>query len=150
MLFFSSYGKNAWLLLTCLKACDWSRHIFGAGASPRPLTQKVAMSPSSTVHGGQHNAKYDMWMSSCYCTQHSWLAKFGVLCLNQLVSGRRRQKMGGSFPASRARISVSRLTTGISQINESLYDDIPSTFFLPSINAHSFISWLKLLLFSSR
>ena len=30
--FFSSYGKC--LLLTSLKACDWSGHIFGASASP--------------------------------------------------------------------------------------------------------------------
>ena len=32
------------------------------------------MSPSSTVHGGQHDTKYG-----------SWLTTFGVLCLNQLV-----------------------------------------------------------------
>ena len=43
-------------LLTSLKACDWSGHIFGASASPRSLTKKLAMSPSCTavVHGGQH------------------------------------------------------------------------------------------------
>ena len=32
-------------------------HIFGASASPRSLTKKLAMSPS-IVHGGQHDAKY--------------------------------------------------------------------------------------------
>ena len=26
-----------------------------------------------------------MWHSSCYCMRHSWLTKFGVICLNQLV-----------------------------------------------------------------
>ena len=49
---------NAGLLLTSLKACDWSGHVFGAGASPRSLTKKLAMSPSSTVDGGQHDTKY--------------------------------------------------------------------------------------------
>ena len=29
---------NAYLLLTSLKVCDWSGHIFGASASPRSLT----------------------------------------------------------------------------------------------------------------
>ena len=48
---------NAYPLLTSLKVCDWSGHIFGASASPRSLTKKLAMSPSSTVHGGQHDTK---------------------------------------------------------------------------------------------
>ena len=43
--------------LTSLKVCDWSGLIFGASANPRPL-QKMAMSPSSIVHGGQHDTKY--------------------------------------------------------------------------------------------
>ncbi|CAM9670724.1 unnamed protein product [Laminaria digitata] len=34
-----------------------SGHIFGASASPRPLTKYVAMSPSSVVHGGQYDTK---------------------------------------------------------------------------------------------
>ena len=50
---------NAYQYLTFLKVCDWSGHIFGASASPRSLTKKkLAMSPSSTVHGGQHDTKY--------------------------------------------------------------------------------------------
>ena len=49
---------NAYLLLTSLKVCDWSGHIFGASASPRSLIKKMAMSPSSSVHGGQHDNKY--------------------------------------------------------------------------------------------
>ena len=48
---------NAHLLLTSLKVCDWSGHIFGASASPRSLTKKLAMSPSSTVHGGQDDTE---------------------------------------------------------------------------------------------
>ena len=53
------YG-NTWLLLTSLKACDWSGHIFGASASLGSLAKKnwPRMSPSSTVHGGQHDTKY--------------------------------------------------------------------------------------------
>ena len=49
---------NAWLLMTFLKACDGSGHIFGASASHRSSTKKLAMSPSSTVHGGQHDTKH--------------------------------------------------------------------------------------------
>ena len=49
--------------MTSVKVCDWSGHLFGVrSASPRPLTKKLAMSPSSTVHGGQHDSKY------CYVT----------------------------------------------------------------------------------
>ena len=46
------------------------------------------MSPSSPVHGGQHDTKYlvpGMWQSSCYCMRNSWLTKSGVSYLNQLV-----------------------------------------------------------------
>ena len=60
--FFSSHSKClsiiAYLLLTSLKVCDWSGHIFGASASPKRLTKMMAMSPSSTVYGGQHDTKY--------------------------------------------------------------------------------------------
>ena len=48
---------NAYQYLTSLKVCDWSGHIFGASGSPRSST-KMGMSPSSTVHGGQHDTKY--------------------------------------------------------------------------------------------
>ena len=47
-----------YLLLASLKVCDWPGHIFGATASPRSLTKKLAMSTSSTVHSGQHDTKY--------------------------------------------------------------------------------------------
>ena len=69
--------------LTSSKVCDWSEHIFGASASPRSFPKKLTMSNSSTVHGGQHDTKYvtlELLMQ-----RHSWLTKFGVLCLNQLV-----------------------------------------------------------------
>ena len=49
---------NGYQYLTSLKVCDWSGRIFGASASARSLTKKMAMSPSSTVHGGQHDTKY--------------------------------------------------------------------------------------------
>ena len=49
---------NAYQYLTSLKVCDWSGHIFGASASPRFSTKKLAMLPSSTDHGGQHDIKY--------------------------------------------------------------------------------------------
>ena len=46
---------NTRLLLTSLRACDWSGHVFGASTSPRSLTKKVViMSPSSNILGGQH------------------------------------------------------------------------------------------------
>ena len=38
-----------------LKACGRWGHVFPTSASPRPWTQKLAMSPSSTVHGGQYD-----------------------------------------------------------------------------------------------
>ena len=49
---------NAYQYLTSLKVCDWSAHIFGASASPKSLTKKMAVSPSSIVHGSQHDIKY--------------------------------------------------------------------------------------------
>ena len=38
-----SSSWNAWLLLTSLKACDWSGHMFGASANPRSFTKILAM-----------------------------------------------------------------------------------------------------------
>ena len=46
---------NAYQYLTSLEV--WSGHIFGASASPRSLTKKLVMPPSSTALGGQHNTK---------------------------------------------------------------------------------------------
>ena len=49
---------NPRLSLTSLKACDWSGHIVGSSASPRPLTKQLAINMSpSTVHG-DHDTKY--------------------------------------------------------------------------------------------
>ena len=36
---------NAYLLLTSLKVCDWSGHIFGASASPKSFTKNMAVTP---------------------------------------------------------------------------------------------------------
>ena len=54
--FFSSY--SVFIFLTSFKVCDWSGHIFGASSSPGSITKNPTMSPSSTVHGGQHDTKY--------------------------------------------------------------------------------------------
>ena len=83
--FFFLPTVNAWLLLTSLKARDWSGHIFGASAGPRSFTKKLAMSSSSTVHGGQHDTKQYVTFELLYCVRIHGLTKFGVLRLNQLV-----------------------------------------------------------------
>ena len=53
-----------------------------------PLTKELVMSPSFTVQtwrSAWYQVLRSMWHSSCYCMRHSWLTKFGVSCLNQLV-----------------------------------------------------------------
>ena len=75
-----------YLLLTSLKVGDWSGHIFGASASPRPLTKNLLWHPLPLIMAVSMIS--NMWHSSCYCMRHSWLTKFGVLCLNQLVFDR--------------------------------------------------------------
>ena len=68
-------GVNAYQCLTSLKVCDWSGHIFGASASPRSLTKKMAMSPSTTVHSGQHDAKYvtfELLMHAAFVADEIW------------------------------------------------------------------------------
>ena len=57
---FFSYG-NSWALLSFWKAYVWTtgtRFCHYCTASPRPRTKKLAMSPSSTVHGGQYDTHY--------------------------------------------------------------------------------------------
>ena len=66
---------HAYLFFTSMKVCDWSRHIFGASASPRSLTKKMAMSPSSTVHGGQHDTKYvtfELLLHAAFVANEIW------------------------------------------------------------------------------
>ena len=73
--FFFLPSVNAYLLLTSLKLCEWSGHIFGASASPRSITKKMAMSPSSTVHGGQHDTKYvtfELIMHTAFVADEIW------------------------------------------------------------------------------
>ena len=43
-----------------MKDCGRLGHVFAVSASPRSWTKKVAMSPSSTVHGGQYDTKCDI------------------------------------------------------------------------------------------
>ena len=60
------------------------RPYHNTSASPRSLTKKLAMSFSSTVHGGQHDTKYvkfELLLHAAFVAD-----EVGVLCLNQLVS----------------------------------------------------------------
>ena len=87
---FSSYG-NARLLLTSLKACDWSGHIFGASASPRSFNKKT----------GYVNLFHRSWRSAWYqaCDIRVAIARgirgrrnLGVIRLNQLVALARKSR----------------------------------------------------------
>ena len=72
--FFFLPAVNAYLLLTSLKVCDWSGHVFGASASLRSFTKKH-MSPSSTVHGDQHDTKYvtfELLMHAAFVADEIW------------------------------------------------------------------------------
>ena len=46
------------IIIYCFEGPWWSGHIFDASTSPRSFKKKLAMSPSSTVHGGQYDTKY--------------------------------------------------------------------------------------------
>ena len=79
---FSHHGNALpWyvLLLTSLKACDWSGHIFGASASPRPSTKKkLAVSPSLPLFMAVSLISSMLHSSCCsYFMRHSWLANSG-------------------------------------------------------------------------
>ena len=78
---------NAYQYLTSLKNCDWSGHILGASASPRSLTKKKAMSPSSTVHGGQHDTKYvtfELLLHAAFVSDENWVFMLELACINSL------------------------------------------------------------------
>ena len=48
---------------------------FGASASPRPLTFLFWLSPSSNVHGGQHDTKYvkfELLMHAAFVADEIW------------------------------------------------------------------------------
>ena len=67
-----------------MKACDWSGHLFGNGASPRPLDKKLATPPSSTVYGGQHGTKYvafELLLHAAFMADELC----GLMLLNQLI-----------------------------------------------------------------
>ena len=71
--FFFLLTANAYILLTSLKVCDWSGHIFGASASRRSLTRKMAMPPSSTVHGGQHwYVTFELLVHASFVADEIW------------------------------------------------------------------------------
>ena len=47
------------IVISLRSACVWPGHIFTAGASPRSLPRKLAMSPSSTaIHGDDRDTIY--------------------------------------------------------------------------------------------
>ena len=72
-------------LLTSLKACDWSGHIFGASASPRSLTKKLARSPSSTIYRGQHATKYatfELLLYAAFVADEIWGDMLEPACNN--------------------------------------------------------------------
>ena len=48
---------NAYLLLTSLKVCDWSGHIFGASASSRSLTKKNENPPTRIGSARTHQTR---------------------------------------------------------------------------------------------
>ena len=58
---------------------------FSAPSRPRSLTKKLAVSPSSTSHRGQHDAKYvafELLLHAVFVADEIW----GDICLNQLVT----------------------------------------------------------------
>ena len=59
--------------------------MFAASASPKSNTKRLAMTPSSTVHGSQYDTKYVAFGYLLHAAFNSWLTQFGVLLLNQPV-----------------------------------------------------------------
>ena len=56
-----SFLRKRLAIIDLFEGCDWSRYISGASASPRPFTNKMGMSPSSTVHDDMHNTNYTVY-----------------------------------------------------------------------------------------
>ena len=73
-IFFLPATVNAWLLLTFLKACGWSGHIFGASASLRFLTKKKWLCHPLPLLFMEVSIIPNIWHSNCYCMQHSFVA----------------------------------------------------------------------------
>ena len=71
--------------MTISKASGRWGHVFTTSASPinRFSIKKLAMSPSSTVHGGEHESKYvaiELLLHAVFVAD-----EIEVLCLNELV-----------------------------------------------------------------
>ena len=90
--FFVLPTVSAGLLLTSLKACDWSEHIFGACASLSSWTKKtllflisIGMSLSSPFHRDQFdtcmNYAYSRCVRSSFVRSWCWLICFFLLFL---------------------------------------------------------------------
>ena len=61
VILFSSYSRYVpYLLLTSLKVCDWSAHIFGVNDNPRSIAKNMAVTLFHFLWrcGGQYDNKY--------------------------------------------------------------------------------------------
>ena len=70
-----SFLRKRLAIIDLFEGCDWSRYISGASASPRPFTNKMGMSPSSTVHGGHHDTRYatfELLMLAAFVAGEIW------------------------------------------------------------------------------
>ena len=81
----------------------WRPVVVGGTFSPSapvlsPEQKTLAMSPSSTVHGGQSDTKY---IAFEFLLRHSWLTQFRVFCLNQPVL-----RITTTMPASPKKLGV--------------------------------------------
>ena len=116
--------------MTSLKVCDWSGHIFGASASPRSLTKKLAMSPSSTVHGGQHDTKYvafELLMHAAFMADEIW----GFLLEHQLVCMSRGESIfivSGTYLAHTTLSRNSRIVCALVCNKDILYNPAQSGY----------------------
>ena len=54
----SSTSRKRLTVIDLFKSLRLVTHMFDASANPKSLAKKQAMSPSSTVDGGQHQIKY--------------------------------------------------------------------------------------------
>ena len=66
---------NRLIILYLFEGMWFSHYIFDASASPESFRNIVAMSPSSTVHGGQYDTKYvtvELILHAAFVTDEIW------------------------------------------------------------------------------
>ena len=86
MIIFFLPKVNAGLLLTSFMTCDRAGPIFGSNANPRSSTKKLAMRPSTTVHGGQHGIKcatFELLLHTAFVAD-----EVGGVCFHQFSRSR--------------------------------------------------------------